>query len=170
MKKNKQLLLLFIAIISFILFSSISLKGQNSDIVNLSIELRAIQSLTVNPLQKEVELIYDTEEKYELGIISEQIEHIEIFTTGGGFIVQASALYFEMTGDVTLIATPVSPNPTYDFTPVTLSQSPTTLITGIRGGRQKFNVSYDNSAGANKYTEMDHDIYLTTVTYLIIPG
>lgn len=151
--------------VSMLSVTFVSAQGE-SDNVNLSIELRPIQTITVNPLQKTVDLVYDSAEKYESGIISKQNEHLEIFSSGG-FAVQVSGASFEMDGDIRIIADPVQPNPTYSFTSVDLSQTPTDLIVGGRGGRQKFNVTYDNSGGANNYFDKEYITYTTEATYTI---
>lgn len=158
--KMKNLILLAAA-----LLITLSAQAQNTDVVNLSIELRAIQTITVNPLQKEVKLIYDSVEKYEGGIISNQSEHLEIFSSGG-FAVQVSSTAFEL-DEIKIIADPVQPNPTYSFFPVDLTEAPTDLIVGGRGGRQKFNVTYDNSEGAGQYFDKEYKTYSTEVTYTI---
>lgn len=154
---------------TIILFSIMlfSIQAQQSDNVTLNIILRPIQNITVNTLQKSVDLVYDSAEKYESGTTSRQTEHLEIFSSGG-FAVQVSGTSFEMDGDIKIIADPVQPNPTYSFTSVDLSQTPTDLIVGGRGGRQKFNVTYDNSGGANKYFDKEHKTYTSEITYTII--
>ena len=143
-----------------------SIQAQQSDNVTLNIILRPIQTITVNPLQKSVDLVYDSVDKYEQGNSSRQTEHLEIFSSGG-FAVQVSGTSFEMDGDIKIIADPVQPNPTYSFTPVDLNQTPTDLIIGGRGGRQKFNVTYDNSGGANKYFDKEYKTYTSEITYTI---
>ena len=153
--------------LQFMLLMLFSIQAQQSDNVTLNIILRPIQTITVNPLQKTVDLIYDSVDKYEQGDISRQTEHLEIFSSGG-FAVQVSGTSFEMDGDIRIIADPVQPNPTYSFTSVDLSQTPTDLIVGGRGGRQKFNVTYDNSGGANKYFDKEHKTYTSEITYTVI--
>ena len=143
-----------------------SIQAQQSDNVTLNIILRPIQTITVNPLQKTVDLVYDSVDKYEQGNSSRQTEHLEIFSSGG-FAVQVSGTSFEMDGDIKIIADPVQPNPTYSFTSVDLNQTPTDLIVGGRGGRQKFNVTYDNSGGANKYFDKEYKTYTSEITYTI---
>lgn len=143
-----------------------SIQAQQSDNVTLNIILRPIQTITVNPLQKTVDLVYDSVDKYEQGDSSRQTEHLEIFSSGG-FAVQVSGTSFEMDGDIKIIADPVQPNPTYSFTSVDLNQTPTDLIIGGRGGRQKFNVTYDNSGGANKYFDKEYKTYTSEITYTI---
>ncbi len=143
-----------------------SIQAQQSDNVTLNIILRPIQTITVNPLQKSIDLVYDSVDKYEQGDSSRQTEHLEIFSSGG-FAVQVSGTSFEMDGDIKIVADPVQPNPTYSFTSVDLNQTPTDLIIGGRGGRQKFNVTYDNSGGANKYFDKEYKTYTSEITYTI---
>lgn len=152
--------------VQFMLLMLFSIQAQQSDNVTLNIILRPIQTITVNPLQKTVDLVYDSAEKYESGTASRQTEHLEIFSSGG-FAVQVSGTSFEMDGDIKIIADPVQPNPTYSFTSVDLNQTPTDLIIGGRGGRQKFNVTYDNSGGANKYFDKEYKTYTSEITYTI---
>lgn len=152
-----------ITLFSIMLFS---IQAQQSDNVTLNIILRPIQTITVNPLQKSIDLVYDSVDKYEQGDSSRQTEHLEIFSSGG-FAVQVSGTSFEMDGDIKIIADPVRPNPTYSFTSVDLNQTPTDLIIGGRGGRQKFNVTYDNSGGANKYFDKEYKTYTSEITYTI---
>lgn len=152
--------------LQFMLLMLFSIQAQQSDNVTLNIILRPIQTITVNPLQKTVDLIYDSVDKYEQGDSSRQNEHLEIFSSGG-FAVQVSGTSFEMDGDIKIIADPVQPNPTYSFTSVDLNQTATDLIVGGRGGRQKFNVTYDNSGGANKYFDKEYKTYTSEITYTI---
>ena len=152
--------------ITFFCIMLFSIQAQQSDNVTLNIILRPIQTITVNPLQKTVDLVYDSVDKYEQGDSSRQTEHLEIFSSGG-FAVQVSGTSFEMDGDIKIIADPVQPNPTYSFTSVDLNQTPTDLIIGGRGGRQKFNVTYDNSGGANKYFDKEYKTYTSEITYTI---
>lgn len=166
MKNLKSLALIAVSLLSVTLVSAQATQGV-SDNVNLSIELKGVQTITINPLQKDVKIVYDSQQKYESGIISQQDEHIEIFTTGGGWALQAFRGSFEF-DEVVLSATPVQPNPTYTFTDIMLTEAPQDLITGVRGGRQKFNVNYDNSGGANEYQDRDMGLYKTVVTYTLM--
>lgn len=144
------------------LFCVMLFSIQAQDNVTLNIILRPIQTITVNPSQKTVDLIYDSAEKYETEVTSIQEEHLEVFSSGG-FAVQVSGTSLEL-DDVTITADPVSPNPTYTFIPVDLQESPTDLIIGGRGGRQKFNVTY-NSHGA--YFDKEYKTYTSEITYTI---
>ena len=139
-----------------------SIQAQQSDNVTLNIILRPIQTISINPLQKSVDLVYDSAKKYESGVTSRQAEHLEVFSSGG-FAVQVSRTSLEL-DDVTITADPVDPNPTYTFIPVDLQESPTDLIIGGRGGRQKFNVTY-NSHGA--YFDKEYKTYTSEITYTI---
>ena len=148
--------------LQFTLLMLFSIQAQQSDNVTLNIILRPIQNITVNPLQKTVDLIYDSAEKYETEVTSIQKEHLEVFSSGG-FAVQVSRTSLEL-DDVTITADPVDPNPTYTFIPVDLQESPTDLIIGGRGGRQKFNVTY-NSHGA--YFDKEYKTYTSEIYYTI---
>lgn len=64
-------------LLAFALLFSVVASAQVSDVVNLSIELKGVQTIKVNPLQKNVNLVYDSQEKHEGGIISKQTEHLK---------------------------------------------------------------------------------------------
>jgi len=65
------------------------LYAQNS--VTLNVNLYPIQTLLVNTTQKEVNLEYSTREDYRNGVVSEQQDHLTIYSTGG-FQVKVSAV------------------------------------------------------------------------------
>ena len=172
-------LLLILLLISFTTFS------QNTDNVTLNIVLRPIQTIIINPTQKNVKLIYDTEDKYANGVSREYTDHIGVFSTGG-FIIKVNGNGDLFNGsesiplsDVSITASNgsnVLSNPTY--TPVILSTDDKKLITSNAGGRNiKYNVTYNNSLGAgdkyiNRYFSSDdsQSVYTTTLTYTISPS
>jgi len=84
------------------LFCVMLFSIQAQDNVTLNIILRPIQTITVNPLQKTVDLVYDSAEKYETEVTSIQEEHLEVFSSGG-FAVQVSRTSLEL-DDVTITA------------------------------------------------------------------
>lgn len=150
----------------------ISLNAQTSDRVNLSIILRPIQSIVVNPLQKDIELIYDTEDKYKDGATSINPDHLRVFSSGG-FAVQVASKAPDIDGlnlaDVSITADAVKSNPNYTFKPITLSQNPSDLIVSGRGGRDLlFNVEY-RGVGDDAYLDKEYKSYNVEVEYTILP-
>lgn len=71
--------------------------AQNS--VTLNVNLYPIQTLLVNTAQKEVNLEYDTREDYLNGVVSEQQDHLTIYSTGG-FQVKVSAVTAAIDKDI----------------------------------------------------------------------
>lgn len=174
-------LLLVMLIVSFTTFS------QKTDNVNLNIILRPIQTITINPTQKNVNLIYDTKDRYSEGVSREYTDHIEVFSTGGFIIkINGNGNLININNnnnksiplsDVSITAsngTNVLTTPTYNT--VKLSITEQTLISSGSGGRNlKYNVTYNNSLGAgdnyiNKYFKLDgnESVYTTTLTYTIV--
>ena len=158
--------------LQFMLLMLFSIQAQQSDNVTLNIILRPIQTITVNPLQKTVDLIYDSVDKYEQGDISRQTEHLEIFSSGG-FAVQVASKAPDIDGlnlaDVSIAADAVKPNPNYTFKPITLSQNPSDLIVSGRGGRDLlFNVDY-RGVGSDAYLDKEYKRYIVEVEYTILP-
>ena len=150
----------------------VNLSAQTSDRVNLSIILRPVQSIVINQSQKDVELIYDTEDKYKDGVISINPDHLRVFSSGG-FAVQVASKAPDIDGlnlaDVSITADAVKPNPNYTFTPITLSQNPSDLIVSGRGGRDLlFNVEY-RGVGSDAYLDKEYKSYSIEVEYTILP-
>lgn len=73
------------------------LYAQNS--VTLNVNLYPIQTLMVNTSQKEVNLEFKTREDYRNGVVSEQQDHLTIYSTGG-FQVKVSAVTAAIDKDV----------------------------------------------------------------------
>lgn len=156
-----------------LLLFSATMFAQTSDNVNVSIVLRHVQSIVVNPTQKNVELVYDSETKYASGIISNQQEHLKVFSSAGFAIqVKSNSPSFEgiELGDMKVMAEAVNPNPNYSFSEVILSQTATDLIVSGRGGRNLlFNIVYDNAGGSDKYFDKEAKSYTADVQYSILP-
>lgn len=156
---------------------------QTSDEVTVNIKFTPIQSIVVNSAQKTVDLVYATKDDYANGVSSaEMLDHLEVFSTGGFEVKVSTDGDFTRTGtgggsisaaDVKVIAT--NGTGTNNGTEVALSTTPKTLITATEGGRAlKYNVTYDNTAGAsdayiNKYKKADGtvSVYTAKVTYTI---
>lgn len=170
-------LLLVLLLISFTTFS------QNADKVNLYIILKPIQTITINPAQKDVKLIYDTKDKYANGVSREYADHIEVFSTGG-FIINvkgneslSNSNDLIPLSDVKITASEGSKATGVSvYSTVNLSTTDTKLISSGKGGRDiKYDMQYDNTAGSNdkyinKYFNSDdsQSVYKTTLTYTII--
>lgn len=172
-------LLLVLLLVSFTTFS----QNTGQDNVTLNIILKPIQTITINPDQKNVKLIYDTKDKYANGVSREYANHIEVFSTGG-FTVSVNGEGNLTNGtksiplsDVSIIAsegTKVTGNPIY-YT-VNLSTTDKRLIYSKSGGRElKYNVTYKNNLDIkdkyiNKYFNSDgnQSVYKTTLTYTIV--
>lgn len=67
--------------------------------VTLNVNLYPIQTLLVNTAQKEVNLEYNTREDYRNGVVSEQQDHLTIYSTGG-FQVKVSAVTAAIDNDM----------------------------------------------------------------------
>ncbi|MBZ4652014.1 MAG: putative secreted protein [Proteiniphilum sp.] len=170
------------ALILFGLANVNSMKAESDD-ATVNIKFRPIQSIVVNPDQKTVDLLYATTANYANGVSAEMLDHLEVFSTGG-FIVQANTGEdFTRVGggtipasDVILKATQGTGTSIGSFTNVSLSTTPTTLISATEGGTTlKYNVTYDNTTAGgsnnyiNKYVYSDspESVYTATVTYTI---
>jgi hypothetical protein len=169
------------ALILFGLANVNSVKAE-SDEATVNIKFRPIQSIVVNPGQETVDLVYATNADYANGVSAEMLDHLEVFSTGGFTVTANTGGDFTRTAggsisaaDVILKATQGTSTTIGSFTDVPLSTTPTTLITADQGGRAlKYNVTYDNTAGANdayfnKYIKADvnESVYTATVTYTI---
>lgn len=175
-------LLLVLLLVSFITFS------QNTD-VTLNIVLKPIQTITIDPTQKVVNLTYDTKDKYADGVSRTYADHIEVFSTGG-FIINVKGSGNLTNSKISTQSIPLSDvsitasngsNTTGNFTYPIVRLSTTnnkTLISSNSGGRNlKYNVTYDNSLATgdryiNKYfnSESNESVYTTTLTYTISPS
>lgn len=174
-------LLLVLLLVSFTTFS------QNAGNVNLNIILRPIQTITINPAQKNVNLIYDTKDKYADGVSRTYTDHIEVFSTGG-FIINIkgdgnlanskNTTQLISLSDISVTASnesTVTGNSVY--TTVTLSDENQTLISSTSGGRElKYSITYNNNLDIkdkyiNKYFNSDDNqsVYTTILTYTITP-
>lgn len=78
-------------------FFGFSTQAQNS--VTLNINLYPIQTLVVNAEQKSVDLTYNTRDDYKNGVVSEQKDHLTIYSTGG-FQVKVNAVATSATNEI----------------------------------------------------------------------
>lgn len=175
MKKVKFLLLLLFCVSMF------GINAQTSDRVNLSIILRPIQSITVNPSQKDVKLIYQTEVDYQNGVFNAQVDHLKVFSTGGFKINVKTNRDFTngtdniLASDVTVVATPGTRAPNgVTYAPAkSLSTGGHGLLSSKIGGRDlNFNITYDNTTAGNndEYINKNSGTYSAKVTYTIAPN
>lgn len=177
-KKN-----LFFVFILFVFIGISSAIAQKADQVVVNIKFKPVQSIVVNSSQKHVDLVYRDKDNYANGVTSTQADHLEVFSTGGfaisvktdGDFVRSNSGTIDA-NDVTVKAAFGSNTTIGTFTDAILSTTENTLITADKGGAAlKYNITYDNTAGANnnyinKYIHSDSpaSIYTTTVTYTII--
>ena len=171
------------ALILFGLATVNSVKAEDNDVVTVNLKFQPIQSIVVNPDQKTVDLLYATTANYANGVSAEMLDHLEVFSTGG-FIVQANTGGdFTRVGggtipasDVILKATQGTGTSIGSVSDVSLSTTPTTLISATEGGTAlKYNVTYDNTTagGSNNYInnyinpDSPESVYAATVTYTI---
>lgn len=172
------------------LFSVNSAMAQ-TDNVTLNLKFKPVQSITVNPAQKTVNFLYQTETDYADGVtLAAQEKHLNVFSTGG-FEVNVKASSENFTSGNTNITIPVSDvsvkatastgnNRTYASieSVVPLSNSDQMIIQSNGGGRGlEFDVEYDNTGDASdayidgyNSTSVDVDgatVFTTTLTYSI---
>lgn len=182
--KTKKILLAG-ALIAAFLFSVNSVMAQTTDQVTVNLKFQPVQSIVVTSSQKTVDLVYQTEADYNAGVSSTQNDHLTIFSTGGFQVTVKADGNFTRTGggeipvgDVKVNATNGTGNSRNygDGLPVVaLATTDAPFITSNGGGRDlKFNVTYDNTAGASdeyidKYVHPDdpESVYTAEVTYTI---
>jgi hypothetical protein len=151
--------------------------------VNLNVKLNAIQSIVASA--STVDLVYTTVEDYNLGVKSEQANHLTVYSTGG-FIVKVASSVKDLnasSGSQTIESSGISvtaSNGTTTLSPsykkVNLGTTSSELINSSIGGtEEKFNVEYQ-AAGGNAYVNKffkgtgastDATVYTTVVTYSI---
>lgn len=183
----------FFSIAAFIIcgmvcVNSVKAEGTptNSNQVTVNLKFKPVQSIVVNSAQKTVDLVYATKDNYNEGVSGTFADHLIVFSTGGFEVsVNAEDANFVRTGegggkipvsDVKLSAWEGSTtNP--EFTPhnVSLSKTPTALITSTAGGNElKYSVKYDNTTEGSGYKYIDkyihsdtESVYTAQVTYTI---
>lgn len=163
--------------------------SQSSGTVTLNVKLHPIQTLTVNPNSKIVDLEYKTEAQYSNGVKSAVLaDHLTVYSTGG-FAVSVKS-------SGTHLITNANANPTHGqieassvkvsafegSKPITsvkngehvpLSSTETTIVSSDYGAVNKtINVQYEG-AGADTYINnyiatQKPTVYTTELTYTII--
>jgi hypothetical protein len=167
-----------------------SVKAQESSNVTVNLKFKPVQSIEVNLAQETVDLVYETPDDYHDGVSKKMEDHLTVFSTDGGFVVSVNAedVNFVRTGGgggtipvshVILSAeegSTTNPEYTPTLSTITLSTTPTALITSTAGGNGlKYSVTYDNTTEGsdykyiNKYIHSDglESVYTAEVTYTI---
>ena len=175
MKKKAQLILLMF-VVPFIAMA----QSDNSGQATVNIKLYPIQTISVNPQQQDVDLIYSTKKDYQEGVSTEMPDHLTIFSTGG-FEVNMNATG-DLKGnnnssieaaDILIEASKGSQNNlNATFSAEKLGTSATSIIQSETGGvNQQFNIRYLAEGGdkyANLYSKDDNPTsFSTTVIYSI---
>lgn len=171
----------FIYIVLFY-FLALGISYGQSDHVTLNIRLFPIQIIEVNPSQEVIYLDYETTADYANGVQLEQPDHLNMYSTGG-FVVKVSSSDVNMTaegGEVIpvsdIMITPMVgiQNPLIGaaFSPATLSNEATTIITNNTGGINKtFGIHYQakgNNEYVDKYVDMENPtVFSTNIVYSI---
>lgn len=176
-------ILLFLLCITF--FPESVRAQSNSAGVSVNIIFHPVQTIAVNPSQKDIDLQYLTKEDYESGVTTTFDDHLNV-TSSGGFQVNvvANEENFTFSGsedfipvsDVVVSALNGTNNTlSQSFENVALSSKPESLIRSEMGGSNlKYNVTYDNTAGSSgKYIDINtgtnnfEEIYTAEITYII---
>lgn len=171
-----------IIIASFLVLGLVKVNAQTAtDNVTLNVRLHPIQTLVINPLQKEVNLDYTTIGDYDQGVTSQQADHLTVYSTGGFEVSVKSAGNLTETGGGTIDANSIQitatvgtqgiANATYGS--ISLLNTDKALITSSVGGvNKKINIAYKGAgsdAYINKYIAgQNPTVYTATVTYTIV--
>ena len=184
----KLLSLIFLVFALF--FSTGKISGQtNSDGVTLNIRFRPVQTITIQPSQKSIDINYSTQEDYNNGVSVTLDDHVSVFSSSGFQVkVEAGSDNFDNAGgattipvsDVVVNASAGSGNHNSNiYNSVPLSTMPEPLITSANGGRGlNYSVTYDNSAAGSagayegNYATSGNDetVYSAEITYSITPN
>jgi hypothetical protein len=165
---------------AFALIGFASLNAQQT--VTLNVRLKPIQTLLVNNAQKIVNLDYVTKDDYVSGVSSNNVDHLNIYSTGGFTVKVKSATAALQNGSKNIQANTIQIKATAGSEPITgaqyaqgalLSNNETTLVTSAVGGvDKKISIEY-KGAGANAYLDnyiagQNPTVYSTELTYTII--
>ena len=151
---------------------SFELYAQNS--VTLNVNLYPIQTLLVNTAQKEVNLEYNTREDYRNGVVSEQQDHLIIYSTGG-FQVKVSAVNAaidnDMLNNISIIPTSGSKplNQSHvTYTGKNISEIEQPIISATKGAIDKnVNINY-KGAGNDALVGLTKNNTPATHTYTVL--
>ena len=173
--------LIIATIATILVFTFQQNASAQTDNATLNIRLYPIQTITVNPAQKQVNLDYKTTADYTSGVSSTQNDHLTVYSTGA-FVVKVKSAAATLQGskssidasDVTI--TPIAgttnqlTNAVYNARSLSNNDQP--IITSTTGSVNKnFNITY-KAAGGEKYVDKyfkteNPTIYSTVVTYTI---
>lgn len=177
-----------IILFAAILFSGVSMiKAQTltaTDNTTLNVKLHPIQTLFVNPDQKNVDLVYETVEDYKQGVSVVKQNHLTVYSTGD-FVVNVQSDKDNINrknGTETIASSTLSVqasagtnNPMTIFqtaSGIPLSTSAAPIFSNGTGGVDlAFNIKY-SGIGADKYVnsyfkDENPTEYSTVVTYTI---
>jgi hypothetical protein len=188
--KTKKLFFIS-AVIIFTLTTVNNALAATTDNVTLNLKFKPVQTITVNPAQKTVDFVYQSETDYSTGVtLATKTKHLTVFSTGG-FEVNVKTSGENFTSDNTAITIPVSHlsvkatasegnSRSYASigTAVPLAITDKMIIKSNGGGRNlEFDVEYDNTGDAGdayidgyNSSHVDEDgatVFTTTLTYSI---
>jgi hypothetical protein len=157
------------------------LPGQTSDKVTVNLIFKPIQSIQVNPDQKEINFEYSTPQHYMNGLGEEKTQtfddHLTVYHSGGFQVeVQSSGflnsgnLLDETADHVTITATNGTGNNRSNYIFVNNfslnEKEPSTFITSPGGGMGlKFNVTYEHVGWKSEDTYINFTDGKTSTTY-----
>lgn len=183
----KRVILAAVTLVS-VVFAGTANAQSATDNVTLNINLKPIHTILVNSGQKTVNLTYSTPAHYLAGVGENQLDHLEIFSTGafvvnvktGGNFLASNGGTIAASGNSTVLVTPaagtanpIPGSPTYS--PIGLTSSDQQLIKSATGGRNmKVSVNY-KGAGSDEYLNkfskthgVDENVFTAQVTYTIL--
>lgn len=170
-----------------------AMAQSNTDNVTLNLKFKPVQTITVDPTQKTVDFVYQTETDYTSGVtLAAKEKHLKVFSSGG-FDVNVKAGGTNFTSDNTALTIPVnhvsvtaskSAGNSREYAVIDVAKALSTtdqlLIQSNGGGKDlEFDVLYDATADAAEayidgYNASHVDgsgftVYTTTLTYTISP-
>ncbi|MBF5027198.1 hypothetical protein [Planobacterium oryzisoli] len=173
------------------LTASAKAQATNQSTAELNILLHPIQTIIVNPGQATVNLEFKTKDAYKNGVESKQVNHLNIYSTGG-FEIKASATSDKLTSTASTTSTlpladillTASESTADGITgaqyqtnvPIAITASPASgslLVSHTSGGVNKnIDITYkaapDDDAYINKYIRSQSPTeYTTTIIYQI---
>ncbi|RAV30129.1 hypothetical protein [Sinomicrobium soli] len=161
--------------------AGVQAQENSTDNVTLNVKLHPIQSLVVNPSQKEVNLEYYSKEDYQNGVAETKQDHLTVYSTGG-FQVKVKSSGSHLTGgeanlnaNTVRIEAAAGSNPAGEaqYSARQLSADNQAIISSNSGGVDKnFNITYrggDSNAYLDYYVAgQNPTVYTTSVTYTIV--
>lgn len=175
------MMLKVVTLISFLCLVSMESEAQGGS-VQLNVKLYPIQTLLVNPSQADVNLEYITKEDYINGVMSEQPDHLTIYSTSG-FQVKVNSNENLVGTTKTISANTIAISPSAGSKPINnnnvvytekqLSTAEQPIIISTKGGVDRsFNINY-KGAGSNMYIDYydasdTPSVYSCNVIYTIV--